>query len=74
VRVGSRGPHVGIVPYNDTVVSIWTSHIVRDDRNRVDTRHSSTYYVAELHNNHIDDPVKTARRASFFLVDDGSVR
>ena len=26
--------------------------ILKDDRNRVDTRRSSTYYVAELLNNH----------------------
>ena len=26
--------------------------IIRDDRNRVDTRRFSTYYVVELHNNH----------------------
>ena len=52
MRVGPRGPHVDILLCNDTVVSIWTSNIPRDDRNRVDTRRSSTYYVAELHNNH----------------------
>lgn len=65
MRVGSRGPHVGIVPYNDTVVSIWTSNILRDDRNRVDTRRSSTYYVVELHNNHCYVAARANKRDEF---------
>jgi len=52
VNLGPIGPLLDILPCNDTVVSIWTSHILRDDRNRVDTRRSSAYYVGELHNDH----------------------
>ena len=47
-----RGPYVDIFPCNDMIVNIWSSNILRGHRNRVDTHRSSTYYVAELHNNH----------------------
>jgi len=53
MRVRSqRGAHVDILACNDTIVDIWTSHILRDDRNRVDTHRSSTYHVTELRDNH----------------------
>jgi len=52
MNLGPIATLLDILPCNDTVVSIRTSHILRDDRNRVDTHRSSAYYVAELHNNH----------------------
>jgi len=52
VNLGLIGSLLDILPCNDMDVSIWPSHILRDDRNTVDTRRSSTYYVSELHNNH----------------------
>ena len=74
-----RGSHLDILPCNDTAVNIWASLILRDDRNRVDTRLSSTYHIAELHNNHcwagginmyeiIQVAVKIIIIAAFFLM------
>ncbi len=52
MSVRPQRPHLDILPCNDMTVDIWASNILRDDRNRVDRRRSSTYYVAELQNNH----------------------
>jgi len=52
VNLGPIGPLLDILPCNDTAVNIWSSLILRDDRNRVDTPYSSPYYVAELYNDH----------------------
>jgi len=38
MNLGPIATLLDILPCNDTVVSIRTSHILRDDRNRVDTR------------------------------------
>jgi len=51
VRGGPIAPHLDVLPCNDTIVDIWASNILRDDRNRVDARRSSAYYVAKGHNN-----------------------
>lgn len=45
-------PHVDILRCNDTVVNIWASTTLRDDRNRVDLHLVPTYYVAGLETNH----------------------
>ena len=52
MRAKLQRPHLDILPCNDTIVDIWSSNISGDDRNRVDIHRLSTYYVAELHNNH----------------------
>jgi hypothetical protein len=44
--------HIDILPCNDTAVNIWAFKSLRDDRNGVDIRCLSTYYIAESHNNH----------------------
>jgi len=48
VNLGLIGSLLDILPCNDMIVNIWASNIPRDDRNRVDTHRSSTYYVAEV--------------------------
>jgi len=50
VTVGSQRPRLVILPCNDTIVNIWASNILRDDRNRIDTHRSSTYPISGLHN------------------------
>jgi hypothetical protein len=52
VSVGSQRPHLVILSCNDGIINLWASTILRDDRNRVDTCHSSTYYIAGLRDNH----------------------
>ena len=42
-------PHSG---FHDTIINIWASSILQDDRDRVDIHLCWTYYVAEVHHSH----------------------
>ncbi len=46
----SVGYQLVIFPCNDTIVDIWSSNILGNDRNKADARRPSTYYLAELYN------------------------
>ena len=58
-----RGPHADILPCNDTIVDIWSSNILGNDRNRVDAPRSSAYYVTELYNRRRMNPTEAVKES-----------